>query len=125
MTWQQRAEVYSILRERPETRDVHHGGCIGADSEFDQIAMNFGLMRWVHPGPDPDMQSWSPGAVELPRAPYLERNRVIVGLARLMIAAPKETEEMFHGGTWYTAHHAIEMKVPLILIWPNGARLSI
>jgi hypothetical protein len=108
---------------------VNHGDCIGADAEFHDLCC---ILKEKRKKKDiPDIHIWPPdkakkrkfceGYAELhPEAPYLERNRSIVEHSRIMIAAPKETEETLRSGTWSTIRYSVQTRTPTIIVWPDG-----
>ncbi len=134
MTVAQRAEVASLVatfaRSPPAEADVefyprlvcHHGDCIGADSEFHDIARSVDALIEIHPGPlhDHQRQAGRWGHVRHPALPHMRRNKIIVLESEVMIATPFEAEEQLRGGTWSTIRMARAAKRPLAIVWPNG-----
>jgi hypothetical protein len=51
----------------------------------------------------------------------MRRNKNIVMASTVMIAAPFETAEQTHGGTWRTIEMARKAKRPLAIVWRDGA----
>lgn len=143
MTDEQRAAVKALLSMR-ETVDTgcgccsggdyfYHGDCIGADSEFHDIVAELGLVERIriHPPDTPSKRAFkldpSDWVVSEPK-PYLERNRDIVDHGKyggyVLIATPKvrpKDGDRVTGGTWYTVNYALEQRVPVIVVWPDGA----
>lgn len=83
---------------------AHHGDCVGADLEFDDICGTFcgrGLVT-VHPGPVGVLSAGCRGVERLKPMSHMKRNRAIVAASSVMIAAPFEPEPQPRGGTWST-----------------------
>ena len=56
-----------------------------------------------------------------PAKEYLDRNHDVVHESGLMLATPKEYDEVERGsGTWATIRYTIKMNKPLIVVWPDG-----
>lgn len=111
----------------------HHGDCIGADSDFHDICVEMGFeddIR-IHPPENSKHRAYKFNAFDFRRVrdekPYLERNRDIVEASRyggVLIACPKakpKDGEVVTGGTWYTVEYALKKRVPVIVVWPDGA----
>lgn len=121
MTDQQKLAVDEKLVGKPS--QVNHGDCIGADAEFHQIMYK----KWE----DNLRIDTFPGHIERYRAfcqparvhrsrNTLERNRLIVMLAEVLVTTPKSEQEKISSGTWYTMEYAQERNVPIVVVWPNG-----
>lgn len=127
MTEAQRLSVLRLLGDLKVTT-VRHGMCEGADQEFHQIARNLNLRVFGHPGVTWDGRVWKRAIVicdhEAPPAPFLVRNRDIIGFSGVMIATPGETFEVVRSGTWATIRHTGKPTVlkPLYIVWPNGGQ---
>jgi hypothetical protein len=103
---------------------VVHGDCIGADDDFDAIAVELGLARIHRPTfgakrafggkarPAETLRIW-------PAKPPLERNRDIVGEVTRMLATPKGPEET-RSGTWSTIRYARRLRRFTQIVWPDG-----
>jgi hypothetical protein len=105
---------------RKTSKDVvlHHGDCIGADAEADAIAHTLNITVETHPAAVPDkLRAFCQGARRVwPVQPPLTRNRTMVKLADLVIAAPKEKLEVRRSGTWTTIRAAKSLRVPVIIL---------
>jgi len=87
---------------------LHHGDCIGADKEADDICKALGnIDTIVHPPENESKRAFCKGysRIAVPR-PYLERNRHIVNCCEVLIVAPKTNEEETRSGTWSTYRYA-------------------
>jgi hypothetical protein len=108
----------------PDVTGLVHGGCHGVDEEADELYRQaHGLPgRTVYPAiggrgryPDPDH-------LHAPRPP-LERNRLIVRDAELMVIVPRQGREIRRSGTWATCRYARAAGVPTVIIYPDGTAL--
>jgi len=123
MTLEQIRAVKALLEELDPT-DVHHGDCIGADENFDDLARDHGAHRVAFPGTD--SRGRSPKRAycltehERPAAPYLERNRAIVDSSDYLVACPGEFVERTRSGTWSTVRYA-RGRCWTYLVTPDGA----
>ncbi len=98
----------------------HHGGCRGADVEAHLVAA-FRAYRHVHPGDD--LGQWANrGDYEELRSPkpFLVRNRIIVDVCDVLIAAPETLKEKLRSGTWSTIRYARKIGKPVIILDPGG-----
>ncbi len=127
MTVEQRAEVALLVKMFAGMSGgwrlvCHHGDCIGADSEFHDIARGVDALIELHPGPldDHQRQAQRWGDVRHTAQPHMRRNRIIVLASDVMIATPFEADEQLRGGTWSTIRMARVAKRPLAIVWPNG-----
>ena len=94
--------------EKLQATELHHGDCIGADAEADQIARELGLSVVIHPPNNPNKRAWCArlGDIEYEEKPYLVRNHDIVDAVDVMFAAPKTMTEELRSGTWATIRYA-------------------
>lgn len=133
MTQAQRITFRSLLSEivsqDPLTRDeFHHGDCIGADSQANDIAWAVGCSITVHPPTEPRNRFFCKAETQgtqtftiLPEKPYMVRDKDIVNGSTRMFATPVGTEEELRSGTWATIRYARKKKIPLTIIWPDGS----
>lgn len=104
--------------------EFHHGKCKGADEQAHKIAcddiMDVDCII-VHPPKDRTHEglhckmTWY-DVIELPRKSYLERDRDIVNDTDILIACPKNMNQI-HSGTWYTINYAHKKGKPVIILW--------
>lgn len=125
MTEAQAYEVRDlVMHVHKDTLDeckAHHGDCVGADAEFDEMCESLGIFRIAHPPIDPKLRAFCAAEVILDPLPYHERNREIVQNAALMIAAPNTRQEVKRGsGTWSTIRYSEDVGVPCIIVFPDG-----
>lgn len=121
MTEAQKASLRGFLSGG--SGEVHHGDCVGADSEAHDIALDCGYGIVLHPPTNYSKRVWRevPFHQMRPERPYMERNRFIVLDTKALIAAPAEAEEQPRGGTWYTFRFARRHGKTTVLILPDGS----
>lgn len=108
----------ALRAELAKATEFHHGDCVGADAEADQIARELGTKIHIHPPINPSKRAfcYRLGDVIWPEDEYLARNHDIVNATRELIAAPKSDREELRSGTWATIRYASRMgKVVRIL----------
>lgn len=98
----------------------HHGDCIGADAQFHVHACNLGWKLHIHPPLDPKARAFKTDGVVHEPAPYLVRDRIIVGMADRLIACPDTEDERRRSGTWATVRYARIASIPITYIGPKG-----
>ena len=54
------------------------------------------------------------------KKPYLERNKKIVNCCDILIAAPKQINEVLRSGTWSTIRYAKKIGIEVFIILPNN-----
>lgn len=105
--------------------ELHHGDCIGADYEAHALARSLvgeGIHIVIHPPRVEKNRAFCEGdEIRKPKT-YLERNRDIVDASDILLAAPKGSEhEYFRSGTWHTVRYALTVRVPTLVIYPDGS----
>lgn len=109
-----------------EPAEARHGDCIGGDEQFHAKCMNLPVWRIVvHPPDNDTLRAFCGGSddtqvTQVGMKPYLVRNRDIVDASDVMIACPKESEEVMRSGTWTTIRYARKIGKPLLIIYPDG-----
>ena len=98
--------------------EVHHGDCIGADTDFHNMCLGF-LPIVIHPS-NLLTRAWNEGAVRIlePKAP-LVRDRDIVDSIDVLIATPRQCYEITRSGTWATVRYARKMHKLIYIIYPT------
>lgn len=118
MTDAQKETVKCLLRAAMPCT-LHHGDCIGSDSDAHVIARNLNAKIVIHPPFNTNLRAYEESDdIREPRG-YLARDRDIVLSSSVVIATPYNVQET-RGGTWYTITFAKEMEKPVIIVWPNG-----
>lgn len=93
-------DVLVWLMDDSRSQDFHHGAAEGADSQAADISFKIGYFEIPHPaGNDP-----------------LGRNKKIVELSDVLIAAPATNIEELRSGTWATVRYARAAKLPVIML---------
>ncbi len=121
MTDIQKAMVTRFLVESKVAIGIH-GGCIGADTQFDDICYNNHLTTIIYPSNisgKRGMCHYTPFVMAVDKP--LNRNHIIVDKSDLLIAAPKETEEVIRSGTWATIRYSIKKHKKVYIIYPDGS----
>lgn len=103
-----------------ENYQAHHGDCIGADAEFEQLAKEYGFTTCAHPASDTgNKRAYCKSDIVLPAKPALKRNKDIVDTADVMIATPGQKGEVLRSGTWATIRYARKCGTPIHIIYPK------
>ena len=103
--------------------EIHHGGCIGADSDFHNLCRSLKLCTpTVHPASDVADRKRANLSYAIYRyaKPALERNHDIVDSVDIILAAPAEAEEIVRSGTWSTIRYARKIGKSYYIIEPSG-----
>jgi hypothetical protein len=98
--------------------EVHHGDCVGADSDFADITESLKVV--IHPPTNSSHRAWCCADIKRPPKPYIERNHDIVDDTDCLIATPDSFEEVLRSGTWATIRWAQKQKKPILIVYPNG-----
>ena len=121
LTGPQRNTLKYILNSFYEKEfKIRHGDCIGADEEANNLAREIGFKTIAHPPINSVKRAFCSVDQELPAKEYLERNHDIVNYSRVLIACPKEAQEVLRSGTWATIRYARKQKKETIIIYFNG-----
>jgi hypothetical protein len=105
---------------------LHHGDCVGGDEEAHRAARRRRARVEVHPGRGmtsshlvPDLRARCDGDVIHPVLTFFHRNRRIVDLSDVVVAAPREAARQHRGGTWYTVGYAEKRGKTLAVLSPR------
>lgn len=118
ITTAQSKRLRKIL-DKDEGEEFHHGDCIGADENANDLAWIRNYKMVIHPPNNRSKRAFCIGEY-WPQKSYLERNRDIVNATDLLIACPGEKEEQLRSGTWSTIRYADRLKKPIIILYPDG-----
>lgn len=114
---------------------AHHGDCIGADAQFHDLCLKYGVEVNLHPPIIDDKRAFCENAaVTYDAADYRVRNKAIVECCDMLLATPRQNEEMIgeldplkigsygvrRSGTWTTIRQSITLKKPHAIIFPGG-----
>lgn len=120
ITPKQRKIVEKILA-LPKIKEIHHGDCIGADTNIHEIYKNVNNGKIIiHPPDNDKKRAYNDGDTIHRPYPYLTRNRHIVNESNVLLACPKECEETVRSGTWATIRYARKLGRKVYIIYPNG-----
>jgi hypothetical protein len=100
--------------------DIYHGDCIGADTDFHKLCLDFKknknveLVITIMP-PDKDiMRGFNKGDIIMTPKPYLKRNDDILLNSDIVIGCPLDkSNEVMRSGTWSTIRKAKKMNKEL------------
>ncbi len=116
--------LFVLLRDDVSIQELHHGDCVGADSQAHSFAQKLHIYTVAHPPSDDSLRAHCKYVREVrPVADYLTRDRNIVDETGILFATPStETEPVNKrgSGTWYTIDYARKQGKPIKIIWPNG-----
>ena len=123
MTREQRLGITRLLEDFSPS-EVHHGDCIGADSDFHSIALFLGIPIIGHPASGIGSQrAYNKGFTQLCEPlPPLDRNKNIVDESDILVATPKGYREERRSGTWATLRYARSSGKDVIIVYPDGSR---
>ena len=123
MTTKQMYAFQDYIRKIPVTH-FHHGDCIGADEEVHNFVKKWlgdAVVMHVHPCLISNFRANCAGDVSYRAKDPLMRNRDIVEASHLLIACPKEMEEVKMGsGTWATIRYGRNRGIKVVVILPDG-----
>jgi hypothetical protein len=109
----------NVIAEGYQTIFVH-GGCDGADIKTRDItlSMNHSICVECFPGDESQHKknSLCISQVVHPIMPYLWRNKKMVNMGGLLVAAPLSMNEENRSGTWSTIRYARKINKPCIIL---------
>jgi hypothetical protein len=113
-------ETVIFLMRKELVTEFHHGDCMGSDDTADTIIKDhFPTIKVVvHPPKESKFRAFCLGSLIKPPKEYLDRNKDIVNESDILIAAPKEQEEVMRSGTWSTIRYAKKQSKPVIILLP-------
>jgi hypothetical protein len=105
---------------------VHHGDCIGTDTQVHHLAVEFDFNIVIHPPLNTRLRACNLNSgrplVIMPPKPYLERNHDIVDACLELVALPFQKTELQRGsGTWATIRYARSVERENFIIFPDGS----
>lgn len=119
MTALQKVKVKYLLIDLKATV-LHHGDCVGADTDAHSIAKELNIKIHLHPPINPSKRSFCKADNSEQEKEYLERNHDIVDCSDVLIAIPKGFQEELRSGTWATIRYAKKTGKEVYIILPNG-----
>jgi hypothetical protein len=125
MTHQQKIGIRELMMELAPA-EAHHGDCKGADATFHRFCKLFSCYIVGHPGVDRHgfalTRAYCDVDESLPPLPYLERDKVIVEVSKILIATPRMMIEEVRSGTWATVRLARKRNRTIHIVYPDGSR---
>jgi hypothetical protein len=123
MTALQRMQVGNLLRGMGDHLVLHHGDCVGSDEEMHQLFKDLKSQGRVvvHPPDSNTLRAHCEGDECYEPAPYLDRDYKIVDVSYMLIATPREAEEVQRSGTWTTIRYARSKRIKRRIVKPNGS----
>jgi hypothetical protein len=130
MTSEQKATLGRLLAEL-QPMEVHHGDCVGADTECAAIAFALTPRPKIvaHPGKnsntdDQTMLANSPhnDHVLKPKT-HFARNRDLIdllGASDILLVAPFDAQPVSLGGVAYTVGYCQKRAKRFVVVWPDG-----
>lgn len=110
------SEIANIV----DHRYLHHGDCVGVDTEVAKLAYSFDYKVVCHPPEKTDLvgdfkdnyKTFNPKS-------YFARNRDIVDTCDELLVVPYQNEHQDNGGTWYTFDYAVKKKKDITVVYPD------
>ena len=112
------------LARRFEDITLHHGDCIGADTECHQIARRSRYKVHLHVPVSDLKRAFCDYNVCSSPVNYLDRNKEIVENSKLLIAVSKYPYEVLRSGTCSTIRHARKLGIGIIILYPKTIRVE-
>jgi hypothetical protein len=111
-------EQIKLILDEYENIIVLHGDCVGSDTDFHKICVNYKNKIKIHiyPPNNPTMRAFNDGDKVMEEKSYLERNMDIVKNSDILIACPVDkNKEELRSGTWSTVRQAKKYGIPVYL----------
>ena len=119
MTQKQKEEFVALL-SKYSVDEFHHGDCVGSDFEAACfVRKNEKVIIYSHPPINEYKRAFFKSDIILPKKDFLVRNKDIVNACDILIATPKEMEEVLRSGTWSTIRYAKKLEKEFIVLFPK------
>lgn len=127
--WEKVGIIIAESLDIGKSNEWHDGDCVGADEQahgvVDTLKRLTSIETHGHPCNKDEWRANKDFDVMHEVLPPLVRNRVIVQCVDLMIAAPKEYENVKRGsGTWATMRYCYRQGRRMYVVWPDGTWLE-
>lgn len=120
MNEQQKYDVTEwLIHNFKDGDELHHGDCIGVDTEVAWIAKRIGYKVWCHPPVETKLCGNAPSDVYHAPYSYFKRNRNIVDAVDYLMVVPYQDQRQDNGGTWYTYDYAVKKNKDLRVFYPG------
>lgn len=119
LTPQQNEKLINKLNEFKNTYSqikVLHGDCVGADSQFHKICKQNKFSITIYPPKIKTMRGYNDGYIIKEEQEFITRNHNIVDDCDILLACPKDKNEVLRSGTWATIRYAKKKNKEIILI---------
>ena len=113
-------QLFTSLLKHLKADELHHGDCLGADSNAHDIGRELGLKIIVHPPIKEELRAFCKGDEIREPDNYFARNRHIVNASEVLIGTPATAYES-RGGTWYTINYGKRVGKPVYILYPDGS----
>ena len=110
----QKNQIILLLNEN-NINEVHHGDCVGGDTDFHNLCQNKNIKIIIHPPNINTMRTFCKSSYVLKPKPFLDRNKDIVNSCDILIACPENDKEILRSGTWSTMRYAKKINKPVLL----------
>lgn len=125
MNENQLTQLYIWMKAHQSDIDyIYHGGCIGADKQFDDMARALGLTFWITVYPSNILEKQAPflrARYGHDPLPPLVRNKIIVALSNTLLVAPQGMKQVLRSGTWSTVRYMRALKRQIVIFYPDGS----
>jgi hypothetical protein len=102
--------------KRVKATNLHHGCCIGADKQANDLARSIKILTEGHPPIITDKMARCIVDIMHPPKDYIPRNHEIVDMCDLLFVAPRYNYEEQRSGTWATFRYADKIGRTIIMI---------
>lgn len=115
-------EAFIKLIKEINMKEFHHGDCIGSDQSAHIIVKDVHKSTKIvlHPPQSQTYRAYCEADMEFKALPYLDRNRDIVRISDILIAATSSKKEKLDSGVWSTIRYARRLKKPIYIVNPDG-----
>jgi len=110
-----REKLHEILAEN-NVVEVHHGDCVGSDTQFHNEILKYPEIKIViHPPNVDTLRGFNKSEYIKQCKPYLDRNKDIVNDCDILVAFPVSPETL-RSGTWSTIRYAKKIGKKVVII---------
>jgi len=112
-----------INKQKPKITKCVHGDCVGADTDFHNIVTKLGLgdLIEIHPCTIHNKRGYNHAPKVYDAIGPLDRNKIMVQRAHLVVGTPGTDTEIIRSGTWHSIRYAKKLGRPLLVLYPSGA----
>jgi hypothetical protein len=114
----QKADAWRLIDSIDSLAEFHHGNCIGVDTELANLVSRLHPNCIIHSHPPLEKARQGDFVSDVVHKPadFLYRNHRIVDAVQLLLALPKEPQEVMRSGTWATVRYARKTNVPRLIL---------